>query len=39
MGNEKVHIKGYGDDLAVNNVRVGDLSPNDHEQIEKKHDP
>ena len=37
MGNKKIHIKGYGDDLTINNVRVGDLSPNDHEQIEKKH--
>ena len=37
MSNEKVCIKGYGDDLTINNVRVGDLSPHDHEQIEKKH--
>ena len=37
MSNEKVCIKGYGDDLTINNVRIGDLSPHDHEQIEKKH--
>ena len=33
----KVSIKGYGDDLTINNVRIGDLSPGDHEKIEKKH--
>ncbi len=33
----KVNIKGYGDDLTINNIRIGDLSPEDHEKIEKKH--
>jgi len=37
MSNDKVNIKGYGDDLTINNIRVGDLSPTEHEQIEKKH--
>ena len=31
----KVNIKGYGDDLTINNIRIGDLSPEDHEKIEK----
>ena len=29
-----LNIKGFGDDLSVNNTRIGDLSPNDHEKIE-----
>ena len=29
----KGSIKGYGDDLTINNVRIGDLSPGDHENI------
>ena len=29
-------IHGYGDDLTVNNIRIGDLSPSDHEKIEKE---
>ena len=29
-------ITGYGDELTVNNVRIGDLSPKDHENIEKE---
>ncbi|MDB4125833.1 aminotransferase class III-fold pyridoxal phosphate-dependent enzyme [Candidatus Marinimicrobia bacterium] len=29
-------IHGYGDDLTVNNVRIGDLSPSEHEKIEKE---
>ena len=33
----KVSIKGYGDDLTINSVRIGDLSPGDHEKIEKTH--
>ncbi len=32
----RVEISGYGDDLTVNGVRIGDLSPQDHENIEKK---
>ena len=30
-----IEIHGYGDDLTVNGVRIGDLTPNDHESIEK----
>ena len=30
-----VSITGYGDDLTVNGVRIGDLTPADHESIEK----
>jgi ornithine--oxo-acid transaminase len=30
-----VDIKGYGDTLTVNNVCIGDLSPQEHEKIEK----
>ena len=29
-------ITGYGDDLTINGVRIGDLSPKDHENIEKE---
>ena len=29
-------IKGYGDDLTINDVRIGDLSPLEHEHIEKE---
>jgi len=31
-----ININGYGDELTVNNVRIGDLSPKEHEQIEKE---
>ncbi len=31
-----VKIKGYGDELTVNNIRIGDLSPQEHENIEKE---
>ena len=31
-----VNISGYGDDLTINGVRIGDLSPKGHEDIEKK---
>ena len=27
-------IQGYGDNLSVNNIRIGDLSPSEHEKIE-----
>ena len=27
-------INGYGDDLNINGVRLGDLSPSEHEKIE-----
>lgn len=29
-------IKGYGDDLSINGTRIGDLTPHEHEQIEKQ---
>ena len=29
-------ITGYGDDLTVNDIRLGDLSPEDHQNIEQK---
>ena len=29
-------IKGYGDDLSINGTRIGDLTPLDHEEIEKQ---
>ena len=32
---KSVSIHGYGDDLTVNGVRIGDLTPKDHESIEK----
>ena len=31
-----VSISGYGDDLSVNGIRIGALTPDDHEQIEKE---
>ena len=31
-----VTINGYGDDLTINNIKIGDLSPDDHEKIEKE---
>ena len=31
-----VSISGYGDGLSVNGIRIGDLTPDDHEQIEKE---
>ena len=30
-------ITGYGDDLTVFGTRIGDLSPEEHENIEKEH--
>ena len=30
----KVNITGYGDDLTINNIRLGDLTPSEHEKIE-----
>ena len=27
-------IQGFGDNLTVNNIRIGDLSPAEHEKIE-----
>ena len=29
-----LNIHGYGDDLTINNIRIGDLSPKQHEEIE-----
>ena len=29
-----LNIHGFGDDLTINNVRIGDLSPLEHEKIE-----
>ena len=31
-----VKIDGYGDNLTVNDIRIGDLSPSDHEKIENE---
>ena len=31
-----VLINGFGDDLCINDVRIGDLTPDDHEKIEKE---
>ena len=31
---ETLNITGYGDDLTVNGVRIGDLTPSEHEKIE-----
>ncbi len=30
-----IKITGYGDDLTVNGIRIGDLTPDDHKNIEK----
>jgi len=31
-----VSISGYGDNLTVNGIRIGDLTPSDHESIENQ---
>ena len=31
-----VTISGYGDDLSVNGIRIGDLTPSEHESIENE---
>ena len=31
-----LNINGYGDEMTVNGVRIGDLSPKEHEQIENE---
>ena len=36
MSKDTVTIEGYGDDLTVNDVRIGDLSPMEHETIEQE---
>ncbi|NOZ04461.1 MAG: aminotransferase class III-fold pyridoxal phosphate-dependent enzyme [FCB group bacterium] len=33
----EITISGYGDDLTVNGVRIGDLSPREHEEIENRY--
>ena len=30
----KLKISGFGDNLTVNGIRIGDLTPKQHEQIE-----
>ena len=32
----KVSISGYGDSLTVNGICIGELSPDEHEAIEKE---
>tara|TARA_B100000131_G_scaffold280235_1_gene285942 strand:+ start:2040 stop:3371 length:1332 start_codon:yes stop_codon:yes gene_type:complete len=32
----KINIKGYGDELSINGLKIGDLSPSEHEKIEKE---
>ena len=32
----QLSITGYGDNLKINNYRLGDLSPLDHEKIEQE---
>ena len=32
----KVSISGYGDSLTVNGICIGELSPDEHESIEKE---
>ena len=29
-----IDINGYGDNLTVNGIRIGDLTPSEHEKIE-----
>ena len=29
-----LNIHGFGDNLTINNIRIGDLSPGEHEKIE-----
>ena len=37
MGNKIININGYGDNLEINGLQIGSLSPKQHEEIEKKH--
>ena len=32
----EVLINGYGDDLSVDGIKIGDLTPYEHEKIEKE---
>jgi ornithine--oxo-acid transaminase len=34
MENNEIKIQGYGDNLTINGIRIGDLSPEEHEKIE-----
>ena len=34
---KKLQISGYGDDLKINDCRIGDLTPQEHQNIELKH--
>ena len=34
MSNLSIH--GYGDNLTINDIRLGDLSPSDHEKIDQE---
>ena len=36
MKKETLNIHGYGDDLTINNINIGKLSPSEHETIGKK---
>ena len=29
-----LNIHGFGDNLTINNIRIGDLSPSEHEKID-----
>ena len=33
---KKLNISGYGDNLTINDIRIGDLSPLEHTKIEQK---
>jgi len=33
---KQLQINGYGDDLQINDIRIGDLSPQEHQEIEEK---
>tara|TARA_B100000029_G_scaffold367010_2_gene360432 strand:+ start:3195 stop:4526 length:1332 start_codon:yes stop_codon:yes gene_type:complete len=33
---KQLHISGYGDNLTINNCKIGDLSPKEHQDIELK---
>lgn len=33
---KQLNINGYGDDLTINGIRIGDLSPMEHQAIEKE---
>jgi len=37
MDGNNLKISGYGDNLTINNINIGSLSPLEHEKIEKKH--